>query len=707
MVYQEETPKSFEEFYLSDDLKRALKAIRYVEPTPVQASSIPLIMAGIDLIVQSQTGTGKTAAFAIPVIDMLEPDPGQLEVLVLAPTRELAKQVSEEFSRLSQYKQIEATAIYGGAAYEPQLRALKKAQIVCATPGRLLDLLKQGEMSLAGLRFLILDEADEMLSMGFERDLRAILEYLPEDRQSLLFSATVTEEIKSLAGSMLFYPEFLSFSSDSVVNEDVTHTYYPVAGVGRMRDLIKVLEYEEPETAIVFANTKDDTFLVTNFLKRHGYSAEVLNGDLPQPEREKTLRSLRAGEINYLVATDVAARGIDITDLSHVINYVLPDTPEVYVHRTGRTGRAGNKGQAISLVSPAEMGPFIQVRKHTDVELQERELPTTQDIVRAKQARAVSGFERRIDAMDRALTYGSKLGLAKRLIRDGLDTEEERVRLIAKLLAMADEVIAGRVAHAPAAIEDEQPESADEETEQVEARGEQEEEERSDRRRARRSRRDDRSKQEDTQDDQQDAQEEDEDAQESSRSNRRRSGRGRRSRSRGDRDEDSSSKVEEQENEQDSEEQEESNDDEDRSRRSRGGRRRRRGRGSDRNSDRGSDRDSDRSSDRNSDRSSDRRGDKQESEPPQPPRRAPKKQHDMTRLYVNAGKNQFDTQEQAREFLLYHSGMDAEDFGEIKLERSHAFVEVRRDYSMDVISALDNLDVEGGSRLSVKYARSN
>ncbi|MEC9396299.1 MAG: DEAD/DEAH box helicase, partial [Myxococcota bacterium] len=298
-------------------------------------------------------------------------------------------------------------------------------------------LLERKDITLEHLRFFILDEADEMLSMGFERELRAILKFLPDTRQSLLFSATVTEGVKSLAQNMLFHPEYLSFSSDSVINKDVKHTYIRVPGIARMRDLIKILEFEEPENAIIFANTRSDTFVVANFLKRHGYAAAELNGDLPQKEREKTLQLLRDSKINYLVATDVAARGIDISDLSHVINFVLPESPDVYVHRTGRTGRAGKKGKALSLISPAEMHSFVQILRQTEVELTESAMPSTRDIAEAKRGRATENFAKRLEHFE-DLPYANKLGMAKRLLDDDQLSPEDLVRTIAKLLAIAD-----------------------------------------------------------------------------------------------------------------------------------------------------------------------------------------------------------------------------------------------------------------------------
>ncbi|TXD32511.1 DEAD/DEAH box helicase, partial [Lujinxingia vulgaris] len=434
---------TFDDFYLSDEMRRALDAIGYTRPTKAQVAAIPLILAGIDLILQSQTGSGKTAAFGIPMIEMLEPVPGRIDVLVLAPTRELAQQVCNEFERLGQFKRVKATAIYGGTSYERQYEELEKSSIVVATPGRLIDLCERGKIDLSQLRLLCLDEADEMLSMGFRDDIEAIMAYLPEERQSLLFSATITDEIKALGNKTLFYPENVLLSTDSVASVDVAHYYYPVRGVGRPRDLIKVLEYEEPDSAIIFANTKDDTFMVTSFLKRHGYRADVLNGDLPQKEREKTLAALRDGKIDYIVATDVAARGIDISDLSHVINFVLPDSAEVYIHRTGRTGRAGKKGKAISLIAPNEVATFFQVRKMYSVNLIEQSLPTPVEIMKARQRRGLTRIATQLESR-KDLPYGAHMGIAEILLNEGSEGSElDPVRTVARLLAIAERVQKG------------------------------------------------------------------------------------------------------------------------------------------------------------------------------------------------------------------------------------------------------------------------
>jgi ATP-dependent RNA helicase DeaD len=381
--------RTFEDFYLSPELLQALAEVGYKNPTTVQSSCLPLVLAGLDLIVQSQTGTGKTAAFAVPVLELLEPGTRRVEALVLTPTRELARQVADEFIRLGKHKRVPVACIYGGTGFKQQLDELEEAQIVCATPGRLLDLIQRKALTLDHLKMLVLDEADEMLNMGFEKELDAIIELLPDARQSLLFSATVGEDIKRIASHILTYPEFVSLSGAEVAARQVTHSYFMVAGVGRLWDLNRVIELENPESAIVFCNTKDDSVLVASALKKQGYAADVLNGDLPQKDREQTLASLKAGRLRFLVATDVAARGIDISDLTHVINFALPESPESYIHRTGRTGRAGRSGVAISLVSPREIGTYYLLRRIYKLTLEERTLPTPEQLILVREQRAL------------------------------------------------------------------------------------------------------------------------------------------------------------------------------------------------------------------------------------------------------------------------------------------------------------------------------
>ena len=374
---EEEGAQTFEELGLSKEVLTALKDMGWDSPTPVQRDSYPLAIAGHDIIVQSRTGTGKTGAFGIPLVDKLITEEGDEQALVLAPTRELALQSAAEIEKLGAYRKIDTVAVYGGASMDQQVRALEKgARVISGTPGRVLDHLKRGTMDASKLRFLVLDEADEMLSMGFAKELHAIIERLPKKRQTLLFSATVDRAIKRVAEKHMHDPQFLGLSGDHVGALGIEHFVYMVSGVGRVANLITVLETEDPESALIFCNTKAETEEVSAALQRAGFNAEWLNGDRPQKEREEVLGRVRREEVRFLVATDVAARGIDVSHLTHVINFSLPENVEQYVHRTGRTGRAGRTGTAITLVGPTELGILYYLRLQYRIFPVERTLPS-------------------------------------------------------------------------------------------------------------------------------------------------------------------------------------------------------------------------------------------------------------------------------------------------------------------------------------------
>lgn len=364
---------------LSDDVRRALDEIGYTQPTPVQEATYPLAIEGRDIIVQARTGTGKTAAFGIPLVDKLVTSEPGVQALVLAPTRELALQSQREISRLGQHKALHAVAVYGGAPMGKQIDELRAgAQIVSGTPGRVLDHLRRGTLDASRLRILVLDEMDEMLSMGFARELNAILELIPsrENRQTMCFSATVDGEVRRHAERHMNAPEMVSLSSDGAAAAQISHSVYMVAGGNRTGDLVRILEVEDPESAIIFCNMRSETERVAQALTQAGFNADWLNGDLPQRDRERIMQATRDGKLRYLVATDVAARGIDISHLTHVINYTFPESPAVYVHRTGRTGRAGRTGTAISVISPDELGRLYYLRLEYKIPLVERSLPT-------------------------------------------------------------------------------------------------------------------------------------------------------------------------------------------------------------------------------------------------------------------------------------------------------------------------------------------
>ncbi len=371
------SPITFEDLGVSEPVCRALAEMGFIEPMAVQKAVFPPMAAGRDLMVQSRTGSGKTAAFGIPMADRLVSADGPVQGLVLCPTRELALQVALECERIAAHKNLSVVPVYGGAPMGKQLEQLKAgAQIVAGTPGRVLDHLRRGTLKLNGLKVLILDEADEMLSMGFYEEISDIIQRCPTERQTVLFSATIPEEIERIGKRYMRTPEKIELSAGYIGVHEIHHVYYMVSGMGRARDLERVLEVERPDSAIIFCNTREDTASVADYLRKIGLDAEAISGDLTQKDRERVMGRMKAANLKYLVATDIAARGIDISDLSHVINYTFPESAEVYVHRTGRTGRAGKSGIAISLVSPRELGNFYMLKLTYKIKPEERQLPS-------------------------------------------------------------------------------------------------------------------------------------------------------------------------------------------------------------------------------------------------------------------------------------------------------------------------------------------
>jgi len=368
----------FDQFNLSPSIRRAVTERGYLHPTPVQARVFQPMLEGRDLIVRSKTGTGKTAAFGLPLLEMATASSGEVEAMVLCPTRELALQVATEISDLGKYKGVSVAAIYGGASMKAQEEALEKgAAIVVGTPGRIYDHIRRGTLRLDRCKRAVLDEADEMLSQGFFEEVTRILDHLPELRQILLFSATVPPDIQNLIARYTRNPETFLLSGDVLTVEHIKHIRYDVSDAyPKPRNLIYILEMEEPENAIVFCNTRDDTGLVTAVLNRNGFDAELLNGDLPQKERERVMAKVKRGEVALMVATDIAARGIDISDLAYVINYSLPEDPAVYLHRVGRTGRIGKKGIAINLVSGRELNTLSALENRYGINFERRAMPT-------------------------------------------------------------------------------------------------------------------------------------------------------------------------------------------------------------------------------------------------------------------------------------------------------------------------------------------
>jgi ATP-dependent RNA helicase DeaD len=379
-------------------LREAAARAGWSELMPVQAKAIPYLRAKRDLMVQSRTGSGKTGAFLLPILEQVNPKQAACQALVLAPTRELARQVAEQAETLAGEKGVRTAVVYGGVAYGPQIEAFRRgAHLVVGTPGRILDHLLKRNLSLKDLQVLVFDEADRMLSMGFYPDMRAIQRYLPQRRiQGCMFSATFTGRVMRLAGVFLHEPEFLSLSRDHVHVTDVDHVYYVVPRMDKDRSLVRIIEVENPPSALVFCNTKARVHYVTTVLQRFGYDADELSSDLSQKDREKIMARVRKGKLRFLVATDVAARGIDLPELSHVIIYEPPENPELYIHRAGRTGRAGGGGVAISLVDVLEQMELDRIAKRYGIEMEEWPLPSDEDVEAIVSQRATALLEARL-----------------------------------------------------------------------------------------------------------------------------------------------------------------------------------------------------------------------------------------------------------------------------------------------------------------------
>ena len=376
---------------LRPELTRAVSELGYNEPTPIQSAIIPLMLGGADVIGQAQTGTGKTAAFALPILNNLQPGQKHVQALVLCPTRELALQVSQAFHEYGQFFNLRVLAVYGGQPYGPQITRLNQGvDVVVGTPGRMLDLLERNCLNLSRVQTVVLDEADEMLSMGFIDDIETILAETPDERQTALFSATLPAPIRRLAKRYMRNPQPVTIQSEQVTLAAIQQRCYIVNGKDKLAALTRIFEMEEITSALIFVRTRLATGELANALTTRGFASEALNGDLNQDARERTLGRFRNNQVKVLVATDVAARGLDIDDISHVFNYDLPDDPELYVHRIGRTGRAGKSGIAISLVAPPEKRLLRQVEAFTHQSIKRLELPTEDDILVQREERLMN-----------------------------------------------------------------------------------------------------------------------------------------------------------------------------------------------------------------------------------------------------------------------------------------------------------------------------
>jgi ATP-dependent RNA helicase DeaD len=388
---------------LPRSLQQAVERAGWPELMPVQARAIPYLLTGRDLVVQSRTGSGKTGAFLLPILDRIDPKRATCQALVLAPTRELARQVAEEAKVLAGDTGMRTAVVYGGVAYGPQLKAFREgAHLVVGTPGRILDHLLKRNLSLKDLQLLVLDEADRMLSMGFYPDMQAIQRHLPSRRvQGCMLSATFPPHVRRLADEFLQQPGFLSLSRDHVHVTDVEHVYYVVPRMDKDRSLVRIIEVENPPSALIFCNTRARVNYVTAVLQRFGYDADELSSDLSQKAREKIMDRTRKGALRFLVATDVASRGIDLPDLTHVIIYEPPEDHELYIHRAGRTGRAGGGGVAISLVDVMEQMDLDRIAKRYGIDMEEWPLPSDEDVEAMVAQRVTALLEARLRDRDR------------------------------------------------------------------------------------------------------------------------------------------------------------------------------------------------------------------------------------------------------------------------------------------------------------------
>lgn len=373
---------TFSDLNLPEALLKALEKVGYEKPSPIQAESIPLLLDGHDLLGQAQTGTGKTAAFALPMLANIDADDNSTQLLVLAPTRELAIQVAEAFHSYAAFsKKIKVLPVYGGQSYDNQIRALKKGvQVVVGTPGRVIDHIKRGTLKLDQLKFLVLDEADEMLRMGFIDDVEWILGHAPDERQTALFSATMPERIRHITKRYLNEPKHVKIASKVSTASTIRQRFCQIAGHHKLEALTRILEVEEYDGVIIFVRTKTATVELAEKLSARGYDVEPLNGDIPQKSRERTVERLKEGKIDILIATDVVARGLDVERVSHVINFDIPYDTESYVHRIGRTGRAGREGDAILFISHREKRLLFAIEKATKQRIEPMAIPSISEL---------------------------------------------------------------------------------------------------------------------------------------------------------------------------------------------------------------------------------------------------------------------------------------------------------------------------------------
>ena len=439
--------QNFSSLGLSPDIVSALEELGYEAPTPIQAQAVPLLLSGADVLGSAATGTGKTAAFALPIVERLDPKTRDVQGLILTPTRELAVQVAEAIYKYGKHRRVSVLPIYGGQPIQRQLAMLKRGvQIVVGTPGRILDHIRRGSLDLSGVRNLVLDEADEMLDMGFIEDIEAILQETPEGRQTALFSATFPPRINDLVKRYMRNPERIAIKAEVRKTPRVRQVSYTVQRSQKLEALSRILDLESPTSAIVFCRTRTEVDELTGALASHGYSPEALHGGYAQAQRDRVMTRFREGTADILIATDVAARGLDIEHVSHVINYDIPESPDVYVHRIGRTGRAGREGVAITLVQPREQYLLKAIEKTVKQKIESARIPTVADL-RARRMETLSAALREMLVED---DFGQYRNIAQTLAQDydPLDVAAAAAKLAAEA-TMGEESEENDISHEP------------------------------------------------------------------------------------------------------------------------------------------------------------------------------------------------------------------------------------------------------------------
>lgn len=426
---------TFNELGLRPELLQALAEASHDTPTPIQTLTIPVLLAGRDVIGQAQTGTGKTAAYALPMLHDIDTESTDIQALILTPTRELAAQVANAIFQYGKHRRVRVMPIYGGASYDRQLRRLERgAHVVIGTPGRVLDLIRRGVLDFSAVRYLVLDEADEMLKMGFIEDVEAILSTVPTERQTALFSATFSDEIRQLSRNYMREPEFLAVERTPLTIPQIEQRYYLVQEEDKLAALGRLLETEDLQSALIFTRTRAGSAELAEQLLERGYAADALHGELNQPAREAVLRRFRSGQLPILVATDVVARGVDISQVSHVFNYDIPYDPEDYVHRIGRTGRAGRSGVAIMLVTPRERRRLYSIEQYTRQPLVRSQLPKRDAVF----ARRDQRFAAKLTDSLMTEQLNAEVALVGQLIAEGHDPA--MIAAAAMRLARSDEL---------------------------------------------------------------------------------------------------------------------------------------------------------------------------------------------------------------------------------------------------------------------------